>query len=64
MREPKRIPRIINKLEKIWETMPDLRLGQIMYILHTNAKTGADLFCVEDCFLEAEIDKWSNENDD
>ena len=30
MRDPKRIPRIINKLEKYWEDNPDYRLGQLV----------------------------------
>ena len=30
MRDPKRIPKILQKLQKIWEASPDLRLGQLI----------------------------------
>jgi uncharacterized protein YihD (DUF1040 family) len=30
MRDPKRIPRIIKKLEKVWKKHPDYRLGQLI----------------------------------
>jgi hypothetical protein len=30
MRDPKRIPRIVAKLEKAWELVPDWRLGQLI----------------------------------
>ena len=30
MRDPKRIPRIIKKLEKVWKNHPDWRLGQLV----------------------------------
>ena len=29
-RDPKRITRILDKLKKVWETSPDLRLGQLI----------------------------------
>jgi hypothetical protein len=30
MRDPKRIPTILNELKGIWATYPDLRLGQLL----------------------------------
>lgn len=30
MRDPKRIPKILGRLRKLWEAHPDLRLGQIV----------------------------------
>lgn len=30
MRDPKRIPRICKKLEKVWKKHPDHRLGQLI----------------------------------
>jgi len=30
MRDPKRIPKILKELEKLWTAMPDLRLGQLI----------------------------------
>jgi uncharacterized protein YihD (DUF1040 family) len=30
MRDPKRIPKILERLRKLWEAQPDLRLGQLI----------------------------------
>ena len=30
MRDPKRIPKILNELKEIWSSFPDLRLGQLL----------------------------------
>jgi hypothetical protein len=30
MRDPKRIPKIIKRLEKLWKANPELRLGQMV----------------------------------
>lgn len=30
MRDPKRIPKILQRLRKVWEAYPDLRLGQLI----------------------------------
>jgi hypothetical protein len=30
MRDPNRIPEILNELKSIWSTFPDLRLGQLI----------------------------------
>ena len=46
MRDVKRIPGILEELEKVWENNPDLRLGQIFNILQ--AKADNDLFYIED----------------
>lgn len=43
MRDPKRIPLILRKLEKLWLRAPDLRLGQLLM----NAAAFADS---RDCF--------------
>ena len=52
MRDPKRIPKILKRLEKIWLQHPDLRLGQIFCIVKSISFT--DIFYVEDEIL---IDK-------
>lgn len=46
MRDAKRIPETLEELEKVWESNPDLRLGQIFNILQTKANN--DLFYIED----------------
>jgi len=30
MRDPERIPKILDELRRIWEAYPDLRLGQLI----------------------------------
>jgi len=30
MRDPKRIPEILNQLKSLWSSYPDLRLGQLI----------------------------------
>lgn len=30
MRDPKRIPKILKRLQKLWELNPDMRLGQLI----------------------------------
>lgn len=54
MRDPARIPRIMNKLEKLWEQYPDQRLGQLLenYIYGL----GARFFLTEDDKAEGQID--------
>lgn len=51
MRNPRRIPRILAKLQASWEAHPDLRLGQIV----SNAALDKDVFFIEDEVLEASI---------
>lgn len=63
MRDPKRIKRILNKIEKIWNKIPDQRLGQLLenYIfIQGNRgidKTSVRLFHQEDDETEYNIDK-------
>lgn len=53
MRDPNRIPRIVEKLRALWLAHPDLRLGQIV----VNATpSGLDTFYAEDDKIEEGID--------
>lgn len=57
MRDPERIPRILEKLRILWEKTPDVRLGQLV----ENAKYASrsydiDTFSVEDDVIEKGID--------
>jgi hypothetical protein len=54
MRDPKRIPRIIKKLEKAWKRSPDQRLGQ--FISNLIGPGPQDVFWLEDLFLEDYLD--------
>jgi len=42
MRNPKRIPVVLNRIKEIWEQYPDLRLGQFLVLGHK------DIFLLED----------------
>lgn len=48
MRDPKRIPIVINELEALWEMMPDLRLWQVISVMEDVAKSRMDPFYIED----------------
>lgn len=50
MRDKNRIPRICKKLENVWMTHPDMRLGQLMVCI-----LGTDPFYMEDNVTEEKI---------
>ncbi len=56
MRDKKRIKPIMEKLTKFWEVNPDLRFGQVIYILAEKLNV-IDIFFPED-------DKWSKALDE
>lgn len=59
MRDPSRIKRILQLVEIIWESSPDLRLTQvIMNALNMNS----DPYYVEDKLLEESLLKYIREN--
>ncbi len=51
MRDPKRIPKLLGKLQAFWEKDPDMRLGQLV----SNLAGDADVFYVEDSKLERNL---------
>ncbi len=53
MRDPKRIPQILNRIEKIWEQNPDLRFGQLIM----NAINPDYLYEIEDEILISILEK-------
>jgi len=54
MRDPKRIKRITEKLDKIWSRFPDWRLGQML--INISSSKWLDLYCMEDEELEKFMD--------
>ena len=54
MRNPNRIKPFLNKLEELWIIQPDLRFGQIIYILAN--EIGRDIFFPEEKEWEEKID--------
>jgi hypothetical protein len=55
MRDIKRIHSILEKLEKIWLTVPDYRFGQLC-IVYGLAKDDVALWLREDDILEKQLD--------
>lgn len=56
MRNPERIPRILEKIEAIWINEPDTRLGQLL-VNFAPLRMQSDIFYFEDDNLEVELDK-------
>jgi uncharacterized protein YihD (DUF1040 family) len=61
MRDPERIDRLLAKLEKLWQTSPDLRLGQLLYHVISNAQGGpmnlSRVVNIEDDSVEASLER-------
>ena len=61
MREPARIHRILDKIEKIWCENPDLRLGQLLLnlgIIVYEPPVSAKNFYYDDDMAEARLDEF------
>ena len=54
MRDPNRIPAILNELSVLWQKMPDMRLCQLLHYVqgeiakHEHRDSNGDLFDLED----------------
>lgn len=48
MRDPKRIQRIMEQIERIWKENPDMRLGQVFELIKERNQGPVDSFYVED----------------
>jgi len=57
MRDPKRIPKMLNELKGIWSTFPDLRLGQLL----VNVTERSTLYYMEDDELMKKIRQYYSE---
>lgn len=57
MREPERIKPILKELEKLWNLHPNMRLGQLVYVINEINNHGGDIFQVED----SQWEKWISE---
>lgn len=59
MREPKRIPVILGKIQKIWEKHSDLRFGQLMINFYSYLeKKKIHMYGIEDDEFIAEFEKF------
>ncbi len=60
MRDPNRIPLVLDAIRQVWERHPDMRLGQLLTAAWTfdrNDFSAVDLFYVEDDKLIAAVKK-------
>ncbi len=64
MRDPARIPAILEKTNALWQQYPDMRFGQLMYTVFAmlpetkRAKgSGIDSFHIEDTDFEKLLDR-------
>jgi uncharacterized protein YihD (DUF1040 family) len=59
-RDKTRIKPLLDKIEKIWNKTPDLRLAQLLHILASNHSDykGKDNFYLEDSLLDEAADKY------
>ena len=60
MRDPKRIPKVLDELRFLWEEVPDWRLGQIFCNLQR--RENRDIFFYEDDELIKAIKDMIDEN--
>jgi uncharacterized protein YihD (DUF1040 family) len=58
MKNPKRIHRIITRLEKLWKKHPELRLSQLIGNLYP--KNGLDPYYIEDDDFITNLECWYN----
>jgi len=59
MRDPKRMKIILTELEKVWNKVPDQRLGQLIKNI-TYSKDGDNLFYIEDDIMLKLIKEYLN----
>lgn len=64
MRDEERIPVILDKVKDLWVRHPDMRFGQLTYLIFYQmeetkkfGRTGIDMFHVEDDIFEICLDK-------
>ena len=65
MRDPQRIHKMVADLQELWDKMPDMRLGQLVYnIYRSDATPGSgspDLFYLEDDEFMKRLERFKKE---
>jgi hypothetical protein len=56
MRDPKRIPRVAERLAELWRAYPDMRLNQLISTVNARISVIRDPFYTEDDEFERAID--------
>ncbi len=51
MRDPKRIPEVLESIRQVWERHPDLRLGQLIVIATRPKEPCPEVFNIEEAAL-------------
>lgn len=65
MRDPNRIPLMLDELREIWEKQPDLRLGQLIEIVRMAANEHyCHLFDVEDEKMQVGMKRFKESQND
>ena len=59
-RDPKRIEEMLESLNEAWKSTPDLRLGQLMMCLGSDAKS-TDLFYIEDDIILERLKRFTKD---
>ncbi len=59
MRDPQRIEPTLKLLEELWKKYPDMRLGQLIENLASDANL--DAWTIEDSELQQTLNKWLKE---
>jgi len=60
MRDPSRIPIVMDKIQEVWKSNPDFRLGQLICVFARPSQPCNDLFNIEEDDLLKGIDKFLN----
>ena len=63
MKDPKRIPLILRKLEKVWKQNPDYRLTQLIIVIARTGEVCPKLFNMDDEDFLSRLEKEKNKND-
>ena len=62
MRDPNRIPIIISKIEDVWKSNPDFRLGQLICVFARPNQPCNDIFNIEEDDLMKGINEFQSKN--
>jgi len=61
MRDPARIESMLNQIRELWETVPDMRLGQLIVNAVRPSEPCPDVFYIEDTVLQHRIANLADE---
>lgn len=58
MRDPTRIPEMLNEIMEVWQKHPDMRLGQLLINCFPHYWESSDIFYIEDDKFLKSIEEW------